>query len=160
VPLDELDLAAWRRKVGYVPQDVLLFHESVLTNLTLGSPELGPEDARAALEAAGAWGFVEQLPEGLDSVVGERGSLLSGGQRQRIAIARALIHRPALLILDEATSALDPATETAICANVKELSRSTGLTVIAISHQPTWATVADDVCELPSRKAAERVEAD
>ncbi|MBX6367083.1 MAG: ABC transporter ATP-binding protein [Rhodospirillales bacterium] len=159
VPLEELDLSAWRRRVGYVPQEVLLFHESVLTNITLGSPELDAEDARAALEAAGAWAFIEQLPEGLDTVVGERGALLSGGQRQRIAIARALVHRPSLLVLDEATSALDPATEAAICRNIQELSRRTGLTVIAISHQPTWTMVADEVLELPLRAVPEKAEA-
>jgi ATP-binding cassette subfamily C protein len=159
VPLEEIDLSAWRGRVGYVPQEVLLFHESVLTNLTLGSPEFGVEDARAALEAAGAWSFVQSLPDGLDTVVGERGALLSGGQRQRIAIARALIHRPALLILDEATSALDPAGENAICRKIEELSRRTGLTVIAISHQPTWTMVADAICELPLRAAPTRVEA-
>jgi ATP-binding cassette subfamily C protein len=150
-PLEEVDLAAWRRRVGYVPQEILLFHESVLANVTLGSPELSIEDARGALKLAGALDLVEQLPQGLDTIVGERGALLSGGQRQRIAIARALVHRPALLILDEATSGLDPTTETAICRTIRELSRTTGLTVLAISHQPTWMTVADAVCELPLR---------
>lgn len=153
IPLEDIDLAAWRQRVGYVPQEVLLFHESVLTNVTLGSPELGIEDARRALKLAGALDLVEQLPQGLDTMVGERGTLLSGGQRQRIAIARALVHRPALLILDEATSGLDPTTESGICRTIQELSRTTGLTVLAISHQPTWVTLADAVCELPFRNA-------
>ncbi|MGH6644383.1 MAG: ATP-binding cassette domain-containing protein, partial [Bradyrhizobium sp.] len=78
-------------------------------------------------------------------VVGERGALLSGGQRQRIALARALIHRPKLLILDEATSALDPMTEAGIVRNVRDLVNQGGITVLSISHQPAWMTVADKV---------------
>jgi ATP-binding cassette subfamily C protein len=142
VSLAEIDLHRWRRMVGYVPQEVILFHDTVFTNLTLGEPELTREDAQRALEAAGAAEFVAQMPEGLDSVVGERGTLLSGGQRQRIAVARALIHKPSLLILDEATSALDPYTEAEICGNLKALSERTGLTMLAISHQTAWVQAA------------------
>jgi len=145
MPLAEADLARWREMVGYVPQEVILFHDSVLANVTLGDPELGRDDAQAALIAAGAWDFVSQMPQGLDSIVGERGTLLSGGQRQRIAVARALIHRPALLILDEATSALDPNTEAAICRNLKDLVAQTGLTIVAITHQSAWVEAAHRV---------------
>lgn len=145
MPLDVIDVEKWRRKVGYVPQDVMLLHDDILTNLTLGSAEFGPEDAEWALKAARAWDFVSSLPEGMESTVGERGTLISGGQRQRIAIARALVHRPSLLILDEATSALDPETEAEICRNIKEISREMGLTVLAISHQRAWAEIADEV---------------
>jgi ATP-binding cassette, subfamily C, bacterial len=146
--LAEVDLTSWREMAGYVPQEVILFHDSVLANVTLGDTDYGRADAQAALEAAGAWDFVAQLPEGLDTIVGERGALLSGGQRQRIAVARALIHRPALLILDEATSALDPETEASICRNLRELSGRTGLTILAISHQPAWVEAADRVYQL------------
>jgi ATP-binding cassette subfamily C protein len=145
MPVSEADLIRWREMVGYVPQEVILFHDSVLANVTLGDPELGRGDAQAALVAAGAWDFVAQMPQGLDSIVGERGSLLSGGQRQRIAVARALIHRPALLILDEATSALDPNTEAAICRNLKDLVAETGLTIVAITHQSAWVEAAHRV---------------
>jgi ATP-binding cassette subfamily C protein len=145
MPLGAADLVSWREMVGYVPQEVILFHDSVLANVTLGDPELTRDDARAALAAAGAWDFVAQLPQGLDSIVGERGTLLSGGQRQRIAVARALIHRPSLLILDEATSALDPATEAAICRNLKDLAARTGLTIVAITHQSAWVEAAHRV---------------
>ena len=143
--LGEADLVRWREMVGYVPQEVILFHDSVLANVTLGDPDLGREDAQAALAAAGAWEFVSQLPQGLDSIVGERGTLLSGGQRQRIAVARALIHRPALLILDEATSALDPNTEAAICRNLKDLVAQSRLTIVAITHQSAWVEAAHRV---------------
>lgn len=148
VPLSDLDLVRWREMVGYVPQEVILFHDSVLANVTLGDPELSAEHARAALEAAGAWDFVNSMPAGLDSIVGERGTLLSGGQRQRIAVARALINQPSLLILDEATSALDPATEASICRNLRDLVSRTGLTIIAISHQRAWVEAADRVYHL------------
>jgi ATP-binding cassette subfamily C protein len=144
-PLADIDLLHWREMVGYVPQEVILFHDSVLANVTLGDPELGRDAAQAALAAAGAWDFVSQMPQGIDSIVGERGTLLSGGQRQRIAVARALIHRPSLLILDEATSALDPGTEAAICRNLKDLVAQTGLTIVAITHQSAWVEAAHRV---------------
>jgi len=99
-----------------------------------------------ALKAAGAWNFISEMPEGVQTVVGERGAKLSGGQRQRIAIARALVHRPQLLILDEATSALDPATEAAICQTLKELRGQ--LTILAISHQSALVEVADRVYQI------------
>jgi ATP-binding cassette subfamily C protein len=148
VSLAEVDLIQWREMVGYVPQDVILFHDTVLANVTLGDPNLAAVDVEQALRVVDAWDFVAQLPKGLLTVVGERGSLLSGGQRQRIALARALIHRPALLILDEATSALDPETEAAICQNLKTLSQKHGLTILAISHQPAWVEAADRVIRM------------
>src|SRR5262249_4749015 len=104
---------------------------------------------------AGAWDFVAQMPQGLDSIVGERGALLSGGQRQRIAVARALIHEPALLILDEATSALDPATEASICRNLKGPVARTGPTIIAISHQSAWVNAAHRVYHLEDSQVSE-----
>ncbi|MDF3074811.1 MAG: P-loop containing nucleoside triphosphate hydrolase [Alphaproteobacteria bacterium] len=143
--LSDVDLLRWRNMVGYVPQELILFHDTILNNVTLGQPEFSRADAEQALRQAGAWDFVSAAPEGLDYVVGERGSTLSGGQRQRIALARALVHKPKLLILDEATSALDPVTEGLIVRNVSELSRATGVTVLAISHQASWASVADNV---------------
>jgi ATP-binding cassette subfamily C protein len=98
---------------------------------------------------------VSQLGSGVDHVVGERGAALSGGQRQRISLARALIHQPRLLILDEATSALDPATEAEIVGNVRELAGSSGITVLAISHQPAWTSVADRTVRMRDGEVAE-----
>ncbi len=143
LPLQRVDWRAWRRMIGYVPQDTVLLHDTVRTNVTLGDPELTEADARTALIAAGIWDLVSGLPEGLDTVVGERGGKLSGGQRQRIAIARALAHKPRLLILDEATNALDPQTEAAICRTLEALRGA--LTIIAISHQSPLVDVADRV---------------
>ncbi len=148
VSLSELDVMKWRSMVGYVPQELLLYHDTVQTNVTLGEPAFTRQDVEEALRQAGAWDFVAQLPEGIAHVVGERGALLSGGQRQRIAMARALVHKPKLLILDEATSALDPNTEALIVRNVCDLSRATGLTVLAITHQPAWVAAADKVIRI------------
>jgi ATP-binding cassette subfamily C protein len=145
-PLQEIDLRSWRRMIGYVPQDTILLHDSVLVNVTLGEPSLSIEDAEYALKAAGAWDFVSNMAEGVHTTVGERGTKLSGGQRQRIAIARAMIHRPQLLILDEATSALDPENEASICQTLKELRGQ--LTILAISHQSALVNVADRVFQI------------
>ncbi|MBK43985.1 MAG: ABC transporter permease [Roseovarius sp.] len=146
VPFETIDLRAWRRMVGYVPQETVLLHDTVLHNVTLGDPAISEAQARAALEKAGAWAFVRALPEGLETLVGERGGRLSGGQRQRIAIARALINAPRLLILDEATSALDPESEAEIIATLKALRDE--LTILAITHNEGMAQAADVVHRL------------
>jgi ATP-binding cassette subfamily C protein len=149
-PLREIDLKQWRSMVGYVPQEILLFNGSIIENVALGDPAISEADVRRALEDAGALGFVEALPDGVRAPVGERGALLSGGQRQRIALARALVHRPALLILDEATSALDPQTEAEICEAVRRQAGQ--MTVLAITHQPGWVEIADRVYRVVNGK--------
>ncbi|WCM54044.1 ABC transporter ATP-binding protein/permease [Pseudomonas sp. WJP1] len=148
--LHDLDRRAWRRMIGYVTQETLLLHDSVLANVTLGDKALNAADAERALRQAGAWQFVQECPGGLQSIVGERGAKLSGGQRQRIVIARALAHRPRLLILDEATSALDPESEVEICQVLKNLTP--GITVIAVSHRPAMIRIADQILEVRDGK--------
>ena len=146
VPLQDYSLSQWRHLIGYVPQEALLLNDTVLHNVTLGDPELDEADAERALRAAEAWPFVAAMPEGMQTVVGERGGRLSGGQRQRLCIARALVRRPKLLILDEATSALDPQSEAALCDTLSRLRGQ--MTVLAVSHQTGMATIADRVLRL------------
>lgn len=145
-PLGVVDVKTWRWNVGYVAQETFLLHETVFVNVTLGDETLTPEDVEAALCAAGVWEFVSAMPQGVHTPVGERGSGVSGGQRQRIAIARALVHKPQLLILDEATASLDPESEAAICATVQRLRGE--MTILAISHQPAMLAAADRVYRL------------
>ena len=145
-PLPQVDLDQWRKKIGYVPQEQILLHDSIMINITFGDPELTRADAEAALRSAGAWEFVSAMPEGMDSSVGERGAKLSGGQRQRIMIARALAHKPEVLILDEPTSALDPASEQLVCNTLQQLGKD--YTILAISHQTALADVADQTYRL------------
>lgn len=151
ISLHEINIREWRRLIGYVSQETILLHDTILSNILVGAPDLTQADAEKALHQAGAWEFVSALPEGLHTIVGERGGLISGGQRQRIAIARALAHQPQLLLLDEPTSALDPKSEQNICKTLRNLSRS--LTIIAVSHQPAVANAADYVIGLSNGEA-------
>jgi ATP-binding cassette, subfamily C, bacterial len=141
ISLREINWVDWRRKIGYVPQEMLLFHDTLLQNLTLGDQTIDRAAAEVALRKAGAWDFVLALPEGLDTTLGAQGARLSGGQRQRVAIARALVRKPKLLILDEVTTALDPRTEAEICKTLAQLKGE--VTIVAISHQPAITRVAD-----------------
>jgi ATP-binding cassette subfamily C protein len=146
VDLEAIDQAHWRSLIGYVPQDPLLVNDSVINNITLGAPDLSRADVERALDQADALDFVNAMAEGLDSAVGEKGGRLSGGQRQRIALARALVHRPSLLILDEATSSLDRESELAVLATVDNLKGY--LTLLAVTHQQPMLERADHAWRL------------
>jgi ATP-binding cassette subfamily B protein len=131
--ISKVDLYSLRAQVGVVPQDSLLFDGSVMANLALARPDAGFEEICQAAQVACAHDFIQALPAGYSSSVGERGAALSGGQRQRIAIARMVLKRPRLLILDEATSALDVDTERQLTRNLMDTYR--GSTVLFITHR-------------------------
>ncbi len=145
--LFELDINKWRGLIGYVPQDLFLFHDTVLNNVNLADKMLTEDDAMKAIKDSGSWKFVSNLPDGIKTVIGERGIMLSGGERQRLSIARAIVRKPQLLILDEATTALDPETEERILLTLRKLTEK-GITIIAVSHQPAVLNIADNVYQL------------
>jgi ATP-binding cassette subfamily C protein len=152
-PLWDHDIVAWRRSIGYVPQEAVLLHDTVRNNLALGR-SISDGEIQLALERAGAADFVNALPLQLDAMVGERGASLSGGQRQRLSIARALLQKPALLLLDEPTSALDTETELDFCATLAKLVPD--MTVIAVTHRPAIEQIATLTYRLEGGKLAER----
>jgi ATP-binding cassette, subfamily B, bacterial len=143
VQLREGTLASLRAQTGVVLQDSVLFNASVRENIRLGRPEATDAEVEAAAKAAKIHDLVMSLPQGFDTVVGERGGRLSGGQRQRIAIARAIIRNPAVLLLDEATSALDPQTEAEINETLAGLSQ--GRTTISVTHRLASVVRADQI---------------
>ena len=137
---------AWRASVGYVPQETHLFHDTIRENVRWVAPNASDAEVLDALRMAGASALLARLPNGLDTKIGDRGTLLSGGERQRLALARALLRRPRLLVLDEATSALDPESERAIRQTIASLTPA--VTVLTITHRLTTARQADHVVVL------------
>lgn len=146
VPVSDIAITDWRRRVGYVSQDIFLLNDTIAANIRFYDASISDNDVRAAAAAANLDEFIAQLPEGLHTIVGERGVLLSGGQRQRLSIARALVRNPELLILDEATSALDNESETRIQDVIARLKGR--VTVLAIAHRLSTIMAADSVIVL------------
>ena len=149
--LMDIDAQKWRKLIGYVPQELALFHDTIRANITLYDETISEDALSESLTLSGVAAFMSQMPNGLDTDVGEFGGKLSGGQRQRISLARALVTRPKVLILDEVTSALDPETEDAIVNNIAELRGR--YTIIAITHRPAWTRIADRLYTLENGKA-------
>lgn len=159
VSLDGVDLrqarqADVRRAIALVPQDVALFNDTLFANIAFGRPEASEAEVRAAADAAELGQFIESLPKGLSTVVGERGLKLSGGERQRVGIARALLAQPRLLILDEATSALDGPTEAAIQETLRKVR--TGRTTLVVAHRLSTIVDADQILVLRRGRVVER----
>jgi ATP-binding cassette subfamily B protein len=159
VVIDGLDVrqvrqASLRRAIALVPQDVALFNETLYANIAFARPEAAPDEVRAAAEAAELGPFLDGLPHGLSTMVGERGLKLSGGERQRVGIARALLADPRLLVLDEATSALDGPTEAAIQETLRKVRA--GRTTLTIAHRLSTIVDADQILVLRRGKIVER----
>ena len=133
IDLQNINLQDLRRCIGLVSQDVFLFHGTVAENIAYGSFSANEKEIMTAAKVAEAHEFIMQLPQGYETIVGERGQKLSGGQRQRIAIARAILKNPPILILDEATSAVDNETEAAIARSLERIT--VDRTTIAIAHR-------------------------
>ena len=153
-PLTPALVPAWQASIGYVPQDIFLIDDTIARNIAFGLPdtEIDPVRLREACIMAQLLEFIEiELPEGFDTIVGERGIRLSGGQRQRIGLARALYHRPSLLILDEATSALDVATEARLLEALRSLAGK--LTMVVSAHRLSTIAGCDQVIDLSNKSA-------
>ena len=146
VPIDQLRLADLRHRIGVVPQDAVIFSANAMENIRYGQPNATDNEVIAAAKAAFADEFIQQLPEGYDTFLGERGVRLSGGQRQRIAIARALLKNPPLLLLDEATSALDAHSEQMVQAALQAAMK--GRTTLVIAHRLSTVQRADRIVVL------------
>ncbi|MCF0128442.1 MAG: ABC transporter ATP-binding protein, partial [Pseudobutyrivibrio sp.] len=146
----------WAKTIGYVPQAVFMCDDTIRRNVAFGELESEIDDTRVreALERAELGAFIDSLPEGMNTTVGDRGTRLSGGQRQRIAIARALYHRPEILVLDEATSALDNDTESAIMSAVESLHGQ--VTMIIVAHRLTTVKNCDRIFEVNAGKITEK----
>lgn len=153
VDVRSLPLEYLRSQVAFVSQDIFLFEGTIRENLLIGDPDASQEHLEAAIRAAEARSFIEAFPEGLETVVGERGIRLSGGQKQRIGIARALLKDAPILVLDEATSAIDAETEGAIKDAI--MRAATGRTVLIIAHRPSTIMAADRIVVLEEGKVVE-----
>jgi len=154
LPLVSFNREQWLKQVALVPQEPVLFNLTIAENIQLGRLDASSAEVTAAAYAAELGGFIESLPQGLNTPVGSDGGRLSGGQRQRIAIARAILRDPHLLLLDEATSALDPATEQAINATLARLGE--GRTVVSVLHRLRAAATMDQVAVIAAGRVVEQ----
>ncbi|HKK97643.1 MAG TPA: ATP-binding cassette domain-containing protein, partial [Marivita sp.] len=153
VQVSHMDLSALRGLFSVVSQEALLFDDTVRENILLGQSDISDKALQGALEAAHVADFLPQLSDGLDTLVGPRGSALSGGQRQRVAIARAILRNRPILLLDEATSALDTGSEAKVQAALDELSK--GRTTLVIAHRLSTVRDADKIVVMDRGRVVE-----
>ncbi len=153
-PVRDIPLAVLRRSIGFVDQEPFLFTASIRENILFGGRDAGPEEVDEVVCLAGLVPDLERFPEGLDTVVGERGVSLSGGQKQRIALARALLKKPPILVLDDAFSSLDAETEEAVMKNIRNFVR--GMTLVIITHRLGAVRDADQIVVMDRGRIAER----
>jgi len=144
---------AWRRQMGYVPQETILFHASVVDNLSLANPAASAAEIELAARRAHAHDFIAALPHGYNTIIGDQGVALSGGQRQRLGIARALLGDPKLLLMDEALNALDAESEAELLRTIEELRRQVGILIVA--HRLAAVRTADCICVLDAGRVVE-----
>jgi ATP-binding cassette subfamily B protein len=154
VDVRDVRLQSLRRAIGVIPQDPFLFSATVRDNITFGAPALSDDEVVHIARLAQAHEFVERLPDGYDTVIGERGITLSGGQRQRLAIARAIAVDPRILILDDATASVDATTEAKIRLGLREAMR--GRTTLIIAHRLSTISLADEIVVLDGGRIAAR----
>ncbi|MBR0647074.1 ATP-binding cassette domain-containing protein [Plastoroseomonas hellenica] len=154
IDIETLDPASLRDAIAVVPQETVLFHDTLLSNIAFGRPDASPAEIEEAARIAGLESVIAALPDGWQTLVGERGLRLSGGERQRVAIARAVLKRPRLLVLDEATASLDTRTERAIQAQLDVLAQ--GVTTLVIAHRLSTVSSADEIVVLENGLVAER----
>jgi ABC-type multidrug transport system fused ATPase/permease subunit len=153
IPLDSFEITSYRRRLGYVPQDSILFNMTIRENLRWASEDATDAETEEACRQANADEFIQEFPDGYETLVGDRGVRLSGGQRQRVALARAILRRPALLILDEATSSLDSSSEQLIQEAIDDIASKT--TVVVIAHRLSTIVNADYVYVLDKGRVIE-----
>lgn len=153
IDLGEFDINSWRRKIGYIPQDAFLFNMSIVDNLLWAQDKADAKEIEEALALSYASEFVNNLPQKLQTVVGEQGVRLSGGQRQRIALARAILRKPELLILDEATSSLDSDSEQLIQKSIEKIAQET--TIVSVAHRLSTIKKADYIYVLDNGRIVE-----
>lgn len=152
-PVENISLEEWRKHIAYVSQDVFLLNTTVEENIRFYRESLTKEEIISAAKEANIYDFIESLPEGFDTTVGDRGVMLSGGQRQRVALARALAQKPAILVLDEATSALDHESEKLIQEAIERLHGN--VAVLTIAHRPSTVAEADKIVVLDGGEVVE-----
>ena len=153
-PINLVDLKELRSMFAYVTQDAILFHDSVKENLLVAKPNATNKEIEKALQIANASDFVNQLPQGIDTIIGDAGNKLSGGQKQRLAIARAVLKNPPVMILDEATSALDTESEKLVQDALQKMMQNR--TSLVIAHRLSTIKSADEIIVLNKGEIVER----